>query len=137
MKILQYIHNVGLLIVLICSFMILVLLQDSIHYNILFSIGVFMVVAGRFIGSKTDFSLSKNKELDIVVRRLYRQRVIAACILCMSVVLLFLPNGFYFGYYIRRSLWFIPFLIFTIIEIYTTFRLSSIDKKGEKHINYK
>ena len=91
-----------------------------------------MVVAGRFIGSKADFSLSKNKELDLVVRRLYRQRVIAASILCISVVLLFLPNGFYFGYYIRHSLWFIPFLIFTIIEIYTTFRLSSIDKKEKK-----
>ena len=136
-KLLSFIHNIGLVIVLVSSFIILVLLKYSILSSLLFSIGVVMLTIGRFIGSRSDYCLSQNNQLNTAVRRLYRQRVIAVCLLYLSIFLLFLPEGFYWGYYIRRSLWFIPLLVFTIIEIYTIFRLSSIEKNDRNNSNYK
>ena len=136
-KLLSFIHNIGLVIVLVSSFIILVLLKYSILSSLLFSIGVVMLTIGRFIGSRSDYCLSQNNQLNTAVRRLYRQRVIAVCLLYLSIFLLFLPEGFYWGYYIRRSLWFIPLLVFTIIEIYTIFRLSSIEKNDKNKSHYK
>ena len=128
MKLFNYLHIVGLLLVLATAFLILVLLQHSFLAHIIFSIGVVFLTLGRFFGPSSDYTLSRDRSSSFISRRLHRQRLVAVCILYLSILLLFLPEGFYFGYYIRKSLWFIPFMIFTIIEVYTTFRLSSIEK---------
>ncbi len=128
MKIYTYIHNIGLILVLLAAFTILVLLQNSIFAKLLFSIGVVFLTIGRFFGPSNDYSLSCDKTNDLTVRRLYRQRIVAVCVLYLSIILLFIPSGFYWGIYLRGSIWFIPFLFFTIIEVYTIFRLSSIER---------
>lgn len=130
-NIFNYIHNIGLILLVISAFVILVMLNNSIYICILFCIGVLMLSIGRFLGPSSDYIRSNDQSLSISFRRLYRQRLFAVCLLYISILLLFIHEGFYWGYYIRRSLWFLPFLIFTIIEIYTTFRLSSLDKNSK------
>lgn len=130
MKAYSLIHNIGLLLVLLTAFVKLVLLHHSLLLSLLFSMGVILITIGRFFGSESDYSLSKKDRSDLISRRLHRQRLVAVCILYLSVLLLFLPEGFYFGIYIRKSLWFLPLMIFTIIEVYTIFRLSSTENRN-------
>ena len=72
-------------------------------------------------------------QADIRVRRLHRQRVIAMVMLMLAAVLVNMRAGFYaFDVYVRPSLWLLPFLFFVVIETYTVFRLSSLEKKSEE-----
>ncbi len=126
----RFIHNAGLILILFTAFIMLVLLKQSTIIRILFSIGVLMLLAGRFTGKSSEYSLYRKSKSNLTIHRLYLQRLIGSCILVLSIALLFLPQGFYWGYYIRKSFWFIPFLIFCVIEVYTVFRLSSLEHKN-------
>lgn len=102
---------------------------------VLFSIGVVLLTLNRFMGPESDFQQSKDTRKQLAIRRLYRQRCVGTLVLYLSVLLLFLHEGFYYGYYLRKSSWLLPFIVFTVIELYTAFRLPSLEEKSRKNRN--
>ncbi len=92
---------------------------------------VYVFVVGTclfFLGRMLDSTPNDN----IVARRLvYQQKVGAMFLLIAAVAMISTPTWF-LGFYLTKSTWFIPFLIFVIIEVYTTFRLAYIDNNQQK-----
>ena len=100
--------------------------------GVLFAAGAIIMSIGRLLGEKGDIAMMGDVQADIRVRRLHRQRVIAMVMLMLAAVLVNMRAGFYaFDVYVRSSLWLLPFLFFVVIETYTVFRLSSLEKKSE------
>ena len=101
--------------------------------GVLFAAGAIIMSIGRLLGEKGDIAMMGDVQADIRVRRLHRQRVIAMVMLMLAAVLVNMRAGFYaFDVYVRPSLWLLPFLFFVVIETYTVFRLSSLEKKSEE-----
>ena len=84
-----------------------------------FSAGTILFLAGRM--------LSQNDSDNLSVRRLQTQQKVGALILLISAVAMIATPTWFMGYYLTRSTWFIPFLVFVIIEVYTTFRMAYLD----------
>lgn len=92
------------------------------------AVGAVLFVIGRMAGSNGDGVMAGNKDLKPTVRHLYRQRILSYVLLALAVVAILLPPGFYFGIYMRSSMWLLPFIAFVVIEAYTAFRLPSAEK---------
>ena len=117
-------ESVGLVLILLSVIPFVFVHDFGLVWRILFVIGVVLVGAHPLLAE--DGSLKQSQESsgnELQVRRLHRQRVFGLFFLCLCVLLLFINEGFYFGYFISRPLWFIPFLIFAVVEVYTAFRL--------------
>lgn len=84
-----------------------------------FSAGTCLFFAGRM--------LTPNDSDSTTVRRLLTQQKIGALILLLSAVAMIATPTWFMGYFLTRSTWFIPFLVFVIIEVYTTFRMAYLD----------
>jgi len=41
---------------------------------------------------------------------------------------MWLPVGFYAGMYVGKTSWLIPFVFFVVVEVYTVFRISAVEK---------
>lgn len=122
----KHTESAGLLLIL-ASIIPFVFIHDfGLVWRILFLLGVVFVGVHRLLSEEGSLKQSlESSGNDLKVRRLHRQRVFGLFFLCMCVLLLFINEGFYFGCNIRRPLWFLPFLIFTVVEVYTAFRLPS------------
>lgn len=83
--------------------------------NILFIIGAIVFAVLRLA--------EKNKGKDIIEKRLYRQRKAGAIALLMAALLMIVCPCYFLGYYLLPSTWLIPFVIFTVFEVYTAFRI--------------
>ena len=127
--------QVGEVIVLIGTAMWLFLPQWA---GWCFAVGAVLFAVGRICGEQGDYAISTNKNIDINLRRLYRQRMFGTIVLLLAAVLINTPNGFYsfFGLtrpvFYRTSLWLMPFSIFVVFELYTAFRIPSVEKKLKK-----
>ena len=128
-KYLTYCGYAGSLLILTSAFLYVVIIRHPMWIAVMFTIGVLLLTLHRFVGPDSDLSRSNDKSKSLTLRRLYRQRVFGVCILYLCVLLLFIHPGFYFGYYIVNSMWFLPFIIFTVVELYTAFRIPSAEKK--------
>ena len=86
---------------------------------------------GRLAGKEGDYSKSMDfSHQSIALRRLFRQRMAGIFFLCLTVILMHITTGFYaFSVYIHSSNWIITFVIFTIFETYTAFRIPAEEKK--------
>ena len=96
---------------------------------ILFAVGAALFIIGRMAGNEGDGQKAPDRSLTPVVRHLHRQRILSYVLLTLAAVCIHLPAGFYFGIYMRRSMWLVPFIAFVIIEVYTAFRLPAAEKK--------
>lgn len=96
---------------------------------ILFAVGAALFIIGRMAGNEGDGQKAADRSLTPVVRHLHRQRILSYVLLALAAVCIHLPTGFYFGIYMRRSMWLVPFIAFVIIEVYTAFRLPAAEKK--------
>lgn len=98
--------------------------------------GTLAMLVGRLCGRGNELSRSVEAESNMVMRRLYRNRLWGLAFLTLAAVAINLPlPGFVLGFYLRRSAWLLPFVLFAVCEIYTTFRISSEEGKmshGEK-----
>lgn len=94
-----------------------------------FAVGAALFIIGRMAGHDGDGQKVADRELKPVVRHLYRQRILSYVLLTLATVAIHLPAGFYFGIYMRQSMWLVPFIAFVIIEVYTAFRLPAATKK--------
>lgn len=103
-----------------------------------FAVGAVLFAVGRIFGEQGDYAISNNKNIDFNLRRLYRQRMFGTIVLLLAAILINTPNGFYsfFGLtrpvFYRTSLWLMPFSIFVVFELYTAFRIPSVEKKLKK-----
>lgn len=88
-----------------------------------FAIGAIFMAVGRFAQVQADD--------DVVLRRLFRQRKLAAVILLISAAFMFVQHTTYVGYnvYVFPSSWLIFFAVFAVIEIYTTVRILYITRE--------
>lgn len=96
-----------------------------------FAAGAVLFAAGRMLGKEGDYAKSYDSSLTPTLRHLYRQRMGGELMAVLAAVLMNLNAGFYWGYYLRPSVWLIPFVVFVVLELYTAFRISSIEKKRE------
>ena len=96
---------------------------------VVLAVGTVLFIVSRMAGSDGDGKKMGDPSLTITVRHLYRQRILSYVLLTLAAVFLFLPAGFYFGIYMRESMWLVPFIAFAIIEIYTAFRLPAASKQ--------
>lgn len=95
----------------------------------IFALGALLFATGR------QFSEHEGKNGDVVLRRLYVQQNIGVVFALIAALLMFFYdrlNGIeVFDYVVRStaSAWLLPFFIFVVLEVYTTFRISSELKK--------
>ena len=119
---------IGPLLLVASALLFIILNSYALWIRILFALGVVILTINRFFGEESDWHQSKRSDQSLTLRRLYRQRCVGVIILYLSVVLLFLPEGFYYGIYLRRISWLLPFIVFTVIELYSAFRIPAVEK---------
>lgn len=109
--------------------------------NHLFALGATLFAIGRF---SADYRYTmpsvhahkvKASSSDIVLRRLYRQRIFGNVMLLLSAIVMNMPPGFYLGLFVGRSSWLLLFIVFAVFEVYTAFRIPQVMNKKEKNKN--
>lgn len=96
--------------------------------GILTAIGMIALLIGRFFQTPFYAKYSLNDPKELTHRRLYHQRVFGIIALILATALMFTPQGFYFGVWVGKMSWLVMFVIFAVIEVYTAFRISAVDK---------
>lgn len=97
-----------------------------------FASGATLMAIGRFVAHGASDCAS------ITLRRLYVQRNIGVVMLLLAALLMFVwqtIDGTEIGQYslmATKAAWFLPFLIFVVIELYTAFRIPAQTKKEEQ-----
>ena len=119
---------IGPVLLVAAALLFIVLNSYALWIRILFALGVVLLTINRFFGDESDWRQSKRSDKPLTLRRLYRQRCVGVVVLYLSVVLLFLPEGFYYGVYLRCISWLLPFIVFTVIELYSAFRIPAVEK---------
>ncbi|MCH5175798.1 MAG: hypothetical protein J1F40_07915 [Prevotellaceae bacterium] len=94
----------------------------------LFALGVILFAAGRFLQTPFYQKYEERDPRELTLRRLYNQRVIGMVALVLSAMLMFMPVGFYYGLYLGATSWLVMFVVFVVVEVYTVFRISAVDK---------
>ena len=89
-----------------------------------FAVGVVLMAVGRFAQEPFYLRYAQRDPKELTMRRLYHQRVFG-----MVALVMWLPTGFYSGLYVGPTSWLVLFVIFVVIEVYTIFRISSVEKK--------
>ena len=128
-KIAGYLEIIGL-VTLVVSSMAWMSHGEWVPY--VYTLGAVIFAVGRLTVQQTIGSDNiSDAKLRITVKRLLRQRSFAVFALLFSAMLMFMQPGWYLGnnFYLTRFAWFVPFLVFVIIEVYTAFRLPSVLKK--------
>ena len=128
-KIAGYLEIVGL-VTLVVSSMAWMSHGEWVPY--VYTLGAVIFAIGRLTVQQTIGSDNiSDAKLRITVKRLLRQRSFAVFALLFSAMLMFMQPGWYLGnnLYLTRFAWFVPFLVFVIVEVYTAFRLPSVLKK--------
>ena len=94
----------------------------------IFVVGVALFAVGRFMQTPFYQKYTERDPRELTLRRLYNQRVIGMVALILSAMLMFMPAGFYCGIYIGPMSWLVLFVVFVVVEVYTVFRVSAVDK---------
>ena len=128
-KILGIIEVVGLTLVVLAA-ALWVLPQDSTRLmaSIGMAVGTVALVFGRFLQTPFYLKYPMTDPRELTMHRLYHQRVFGIVALILSTVLMWLPVGFYAGMYVGKTSWLIPFVFFVVVEVYTVFRISAVEK---------
>jgi len=124
-KLLGKLELVGLSLVLIAS---VVWVMQHFIASVIMAVGTIVLAVGRFFQTPFYAKYLPTDSRELTLRRLYHQRVFGILALVVSAALMFTPQGFYFGMYVAPSSWLITFVIFVVIEVYTAFRISAVDK---------
>ena len=96
--------------------------------TVFYVVGTVAFALGRFLQTPLYTRYSKLDKRELVLRRLYHQRVFGIVALILSAALMCTPPGFYYDIWIGKNSWLIMFIPFSIIEVITSFRLMSIMK---------
>ena len=113
-KHISYLTNLGEILVAVGA---IVWITNWLVSEYIFAIGTLLFLIGRL--------LEKHDTTNLVLKRLYRQRMIGGIMLLASAVMMI-------AYTLSHTAWLIPFIIFTVIETYTVFRIDNVTKKLKK-----
>ena len=95
----------------------------------IFAVGVALMAVGRFLQTPFYQRYGAHDPRELTLRRLYNQRVVGMVALILSATLMFMPVGFYYGVYLGPMAWLVLFMVFVVVEVYTVFRISAVDKE--------
>lgn len=124
-KVLGYVEAAGLLVVVGATAGWIV--NHSVG-GALMAIGTVLLAVGRFFQTPFYAKYSPTDPKELTLRRLYHQRVFGIIALVISATLMNTPAGFYYGVWVGPSSWLLLFVFFVVIEVYTVFRISAVDK---------
>lgn len=99
---------------------------------IIFAAGTVLMAIGRFAQTPSYQKYSPVDPKVLTLRRLYRQRMMGMVALILSAIIMNMPQGFHFGLYVAPASWLVTFIIFAIIEVYTAFRISAVEKDNKE-----
>jgi hypothetical protein len=91
-------------------------------------VGTVALVLGRFLQTPFYLKYPVTDPRELTMRRLYHQRVFGVVALILATLMMWLPTGFYAGMYLGKTSWLIPFVFFAVVEVYTVFRISAVEK---------
>lgn len=100
--------------------------------QVAFAMGTVMFAIGRLLQTPLYEKYMPTDPRELTLRRLYHQRVIGIVALIVAAIVMNVPQGFHFGLYITPSSWLMVFIVFVVIEVYTVFRISAVEKKGKE-----
>lgn len=126
-RFLGYVELAGLCVVVVAVCMWMV---PAVRFGacVLMAVGTVLLALGRFMQTPFYERYSNRDPKELTLRRLYHQRVFGVVGLILATVFMWLPTGFYAGMYVGVSSWLIPFVFFVVIEVYTAFRISAVEK---------
>jgi hypothetical protein len=129
-KILGIIEVVGLTLVVVAA-ALWAFPMENLHSLSLWgmSLGTVALVVGRFMQTPFYLKYPVTDPRELTMRRLYHQRVFGIVALIIATVLMWMPAGFYAGMYVGKTSWLIPFVFFVVVEVYTVFRVSAVEKE--------
>lgn len=128
-KFLGIIEVVGLTLVVVAA-ALWAFPMENLHSLSLWgmSLGTVALVVGRFMQTPFYLKYPVTDPRELTLRRLYHQRVFGIVALILATVMMWLPVGFYAGMYLGKTSWLIPFVFFVVVEVYTVFRISAVEK---------
>jgi hypothetical protein len=128
-KILGIIEVVGLTLVVVAAALWAFPMENLRSLSLLgMSLGTVALVVGRFMQTPFYLKYPVTDPRELTLRRLYHQRVFGIVALILATVMMWLPVGFYAGMYLGKTSWLIPFVFFVVVEVYTVFRISAVEK---------
>jgi hypothetical protein len=128
-KILGIIEVVGLTLVVVAAALWAFPMENLRSLSLWgMSLGTVTLVVGRFIQTPFYLKYPVTDPRELTLRRLYHQRVFGIVALILATVMMWLPVGFYAGMYLGKTSWLIPFVFFVVVEVYTVFRISAVEK---------
>ncbi|MCQ2076561.1 MAG: hypothetical protein MJZ20_05940 [Bacteroidaceae bacterium] len=83
----------------------------------IFALGTVMFATGRFFEKHPETQTT-------TLKRLYRQQ-------CIGIIMLMASAGLMLFYTASRTAWLVPFIVFTVAELYTAFRIPHELKKTD------
>lgn len=126
-KILGFVELGGLCAVLVAACM-WVIPDMRFVADILMAVATVLLAVGRFAQTPFYQKYPQSDPRELTLRRLYHQRVFGIVALILSVVFMLMPTGFYGGMYVGPTSWLVPFMFFVVVEVYTAFRISAVEK---------
>src|SRR5574344_310664 len=102
--------------------------EIRIYAHWVMAVGALMLAVGRLMQTPFYEKYEPTDPKELTMRRLYRQSVFGLVGLVLAVVFMFLPVGFYAGMWLGPTSWLIPFVFFVVVEVYTVFRISALEK---------
>lgn len=128
-KILGIIEVVGLTLVVVAAALWAFPMENLRSLSLWgMSLGTVALVVGRFMQTPFHLKYPVTDPCELTLRRLYHQRVFGIVALILATVMMWLPVGFYAGMYLGKTSWLIPFVFFVVVEVYTVFRISAVEK---------
>ena len=128
-KILGIIEVVGLTLVVVAAALWAFPMENLRSLSLWgMSLGTVALVVGRFMQIPFYLKYPVTDPRELTLRRLYHQRVFGIVALILATVMMWLPVGFYAGMYLGKTSWLIPFVFFVVVEVYTVFRISAVEK---------
>ena len=127
MKKLGYMEMGGEFLVVFCA---LLWITRMLWVPYGFALGTVLFSIGRLAQGSESILAETPEKNHLTMVRLIRQRNIGILFLLLAAAAMFVktPMHLYEGIYLFRSSWLIPFICFTVFEVYTTFRMSHLTK---------
>ena len=128
-KVLGIVEVVGLCLVMVAAF-VWVFPQENMRFwsAVVMSAGTVLLTLGRFMQTPFYLKYPVTDPKELTLRRLYHQRVFGIIGLIVAALFMWMPVGFYAGMYLGKTAWLIPFVFFVVVEVYTIFRISAVEK---------
>lgn len=128
-KFLGIIEVVGLCLVMVAACVWVLPKEDTRFWAaVTMSVGTVALTLGRFMQTPFYLKYPVTDPKELTLRRLYHQRVFGIIGLILAAIFMWMPVGFYAGMYVGKTAWLIPFVFFVVVEVYTVFRISAVEK---------